>query len=75
MMFATDLLEPPRARLLRWVGAALFVVAAHVGCTALALMHWQEDEADDAAAGPIIVEMVPARPPLPSIRPMSRTAP
>ena len=60
MMFATDLLEPRRARLLRWVGAALFVVAAHVGCTALALMHWPEDDADDAAASPVVVEMVPA---------------
>jgi periplasmic protein TonB len=60
MMFATDLLEPPRARLQRWMGAALFVVAAHVGCTALALMPWQADEADDAAASPLVVEMVPA---------------
>ena len=41
-------------------GRPLFVVAAHVGCTALALMHWQEDDADDAAASPVVVEMVPA---------------
>ena len=60
MMFATDLLEPPRARRLRWMGAALFVVAAHVGCTALALMPWQADDADDAAASPVVVEMLPA---------------
>ena len=40
----------------------MLVVAAHIGCTALALMHWQEDDAEDSAAGPIIVEM--ATPPV-----------
>ena len=35
-------------------------MAAHVGCTALALMHWQDDDAEDAAASPVVVEMVPA---------------
>jgi periplasmic protein TonB len=59
MISAGDLLEPPRAQLMRWAGAAAFVLAAHIGCTALALMHWQEEESDDAAAGPVIVEMVP----------------
>jgi periplasmic protein TonB len=60
MMFAIDLLEPQRARLLRWAGAAVFVVVAHVAFAALALMPWQEDDAEDAAASPVIVEMVPA---------------
>ena len=60
MMFATDLLEARRIRLLRWTGAALFVVAAHVGCTALALMHWQNDDVEDAAASAVVVEMAPA---------------
>ena len=41
---------------LRWGGAAVFVVAAHIGCTALALKHWQDDEADDSAAGPVIID-------------------
>jgi hypothetical protein len=59
MIHRNDLLEPPRAHLVRWAGAAAFVLAAHVGCTALALMHWQVDASDDAAAGPVIVEMVP----------------
>ncbi len=59
MKFASDILEPLRTRALRWVGAALLVAAAHIGCTALALMHWQEESAEDAAAGPVIVEMVP----------------
>jgi protein TonB len=59
MIFATDILEPRRARFARWVGAAVFVVAAHVGCTALALLHWQEDDAEDSIAIPVIVEMVP----------------
>ena len=60
MTLLSDLFEPPRAHVLRWAGAAAFVLAAHIGCTALALMHWQEDTSDDAAAGPVIVEMVPA---------------
>jgi periplasmic protein TonB len=60
MMFATDLLEPPRARRVRWATAAVFVVTAHVGCTALALMHWQEDDAEDSAASAVVVAMAPA---------------
>jgi periplasmic protein TonB len=59
MIVLSDLFEPPRTHAVRWAGAAAFVVAAHVGCTALALMHWQDDAADDAAASPVIVEMVP----------------
>jgi protein TonB len=58
MTFATDLFEPRRTRALRWTIAAVLVVVAHIGCTALALMHWQEDDAEDSPAGPIIVEMV-----------------
>ncbi len=58
MTLATDLFEPRRTRALRWTAAAVLVVAAHIGCTALALMHWQEDDSEDAPAGPIIVEMV-----------------
>jgi protein TonB len=60
MMFSADLLEPQRVRLRRWATAALFVVIAHVGCTALALWHWPEEEADDSAASPVLVEMAPA---------------
>ena len=59
MIVLSDLFEPPRTRGLRWAGAAALVLAAHVGCTALALMHWQEDASDDAAAAAIIVDMVP----------------
>ena len=59
MMVTTDLIEPQRIRFRRWACAALFVVAAHVGCTAMALWHWPDDEADDSAASPVIVEMVP----------------
>jgi protein TonB len=55
----SELFEPPRAYAVRWAAAAVLVLAAHVGCTALALMHWQEDASDDAAASPVIVEMVP----------------
>jgi protein TonB len=68
MMLATNLIEAQRAHLLRWAGAALFVVAAHVGCTALALMSWTNDDAEDAAASSVVVEMVPvpAAPPIDS---------
>ena len=59
MTFASDLLEPPRTHLLRWAGATSFVLVAHIGCTALALMHWQEEAPDAAAAGAVLVEMVP----------------
>ncbi len=65
MMFAIELLEPRNARLRRWAAAALFVVVAHAGCTALALMRWQDDDADDAAASSVMVEMVPAPAPTP----------
>lgn len=58
MMSAGDLFEPRRTRALRWAGAAVLVLAAHIGCTALALMHWQEDDAQDSPAGPIIIEMM-----------------
>src|SRR5882724_10469778 len=60
MIFMIDMLEPRRARLTRWMGAAVFVVAAHAGCTALALFNWQNDDAEDSAASPVIVEMVSA---------------
>jgi protein TonB len=59
MIVLSDLFEPPRTHGLRWAGAAAFVLAAHVGCTALALTHWQDEASDDAAAAPIIVDMVP----------------
>ncbi len=59
MTSAINRFEPLRARALRWAGASVFVVAAHIGCTALALMHWQEDDSQDAPAGPIVVEMLP----------------
>lgn len=60
MIFTTSLIEPQRIRVRRWAGAAVLVVAAHVGCTAAALWHWPDDEADDSAASSVIVEMVPS---------------
>jgi protein TonB len=59
MIFTSDLLEPRGKRVTRWIGAAALVLAAHVGCTALALMHLQEEESEDAAASSLIIEMVP----------------
>jgi protein TonB len=60
MSVSADLLESRRVFIARWFGAAVLIVAAHIGCTALALMHWQEQEVADAAAGAMLVDMVPA---------------
>ena len=60
-----QLLESRRSRIGRWGGAAVIVCALHVGGAALALMQWQEDDADDAA-GALTVEMAP----LPSAAPV-----
>ena len=60
MMVAADFAEPRHIASARWVSAAIFVVAVHIACTALAVLHWQEQELADAAAGATIVEMVPA---------------
>jgi protein TonB len=62
MIFATDFPEPRRARLVRWAGAAVLVAAAHVACTALALVHLQEDEAEDARAAAVLIEMTAPAP-------------
>lgn len=64
MMLAIDAFEPARQRIMRWSLAAVLVVAAHVGCTALAMMQWSDEADDDAAASPVFVEMavLPAPP-------------
>jgi hypothetical protein len=49
MIPMAHLLESRRARFSRWAGAAAVVCAVHIGGAALALMHWPEDEASDAA--------------------------
>jgi protein TonB len=58
MTWSADLFESRRIVTARWIGAAIVMLAAHLGCTALALMHWHEPELDDAAAGAAIIEMV-----------------
>jgi protein TonB len=60
VIFTADMLEATRTRVLRWVTATVLIVLAHVGCTALAMMHWQEEAADDSTAGATLIEMVPA---------------
>jgi len=60
MTLVADLIEPRRIRLTRWTWAAVFVVAAHAGFAALALVHQPQDDAEDSAASPLIVEMMPA---------------
>jgi periplasmic protein TonB len=57
MMFASDLLEPPRTRRLRWTSAAVLVVAAHVGATAMVLLQRQDDQPDSASAAAVVIEM------------------
>ena len=66
MMLASNRLEKRRIQLVRWAGAAVFVVGVHVGCAAYALMSWTEDEAENSAASPVFVEMAtaPAPPPV-----------
>lgn len=58
------ILEPRRTRIVRWSTAAAFVVAAHVGCTALALMQRPEEAAEDAGASAVMIEMTPAPTPV-----------
>lgn len=58
MTLAGDRFEPLRTRALRWTAAAVVVVAAHMGCAALGLMHWQAEDAENAVAGPVILELV-----------------
>jgi protein TonB len=60
MTISADMLEPRRVFIARWLAAAVLIVAAHIACTALALMRWQEQELADAAAGAMLVDMVPA---------------
>ncbi len=60
MSVRADMLESPGLFFGRWLGAALIIVAVHLGCTALALMRWHEQEVADATAGVLMLEMVPA---------------
>jgi len=58
MIFTTDMLEPMHSRVVRWVTAAVLIMFAHVGGATLAMMHWQEEAADDSTAGAVLVELV-----------------
>jgi len=60
MSLSADLIDSPSARTARWIGAAVLVLVVHIGCAALALLRWGEEELADAAAGATIVEMLPA---------------
>jgi periplasmic protein TonB len=60
MTFSADLFESRRVHAARWIGAGIAILAAHLGCTALAIMHWHEPEITDASAGAAFVDMVPA---------------
>jgi len=56
----SDLFESSRVAAARWVSAAIFILAAHVLLTTMALLNWSEVEVADAAAGATIVDMLPA---------------
>jgi protein TonB len=60
MTFGADRLESKRIAFMRWFAAAVLVVAAHIGGTVLALIHWRGPEPVDAAAGAMLVEMLAA---------------
>ena len=57
MIVAGNLFEPRRTRLLRWSGAAVFVVAGHICAAALTAMHWQVDNSPDPAEGAVAIEL------------------
>jgi protein TonB len=61
MSQVSQLLETRRARVGRWVGAALIVCALHAGAFALALMQPHQEE-DEDAAGALSVELAPVPP-------------
>jgi protein TonB len=69
MSDAAHLLESRRARIARWIGAALIVGALHAGGLALALMHQPEEEEADDTAGALTVELAPLPAPKPVLTP------
>src|SRR5262249_23833454 len=60
MTLSADLIDSPGARTARWIGAALLLLVLSAARRALALRHGQKQELAAAAAGPTIVEMLPA---------------
>ena len=52
-----DLLDARRSRIGRWAGAVLVVCALHIAGAALAVMHWQEEDAADDVAGAFTAEL------------------
>jgi protein TonB len=59
MIGAVSIFEPRRTRLLRWSSAAALVVAGHVCGATLAMIHWHDDDTQDAAAGTVAIELAP----------------
>ena len=57
MMLTGNHLESRRRRAVRWTAAAVFIIGVHIGFAAIALMHRADDDSDDIAAGPIVVEL------------------
>jgi periplasmic protein TonB len=50
-------LESGRRRALLWTAAAVFMLGVHIGFAAIALMHRADEDSDDVAAGPIVIEL------------------
>jgi protein TonB len=57
MMLTGNHLESRRRRAVRWTAAAVFIIGVHIGFAAIALMHRADDDSDEIAAGPIVVEL------------------
>lgn len=59
MIAHLDFLEGAAGRARRLILAGVFVLALHAGAGALALVHWDEDDATDEDAGAFLVELAP----------------
>ena len=65
MSHVSQLLEPRRTRIGRWVAATVIVCGLHAGGLALALMQGPEEETADDPAGALTVELAPLPAPKP----------
>ena len=57
-MIPSDLIEPRRRRLTRWIGAATLISAIHIAGGSLAMLHWQDTLVEESP-GAIVVEIAP----------------
>jgi TonB family protein len=65
MAHVSQLLESRRSRIGRWIGAAVVVCALHAGGMVLALLYESDEDAWDAPAGGVSVDLVAPPAPMP----------